>query len=66
MTKACWEKNGKRISGKYEFWQPSGKFKIWLNEKCEITGRTITLEVDGEQPEFNGWRLLAVDVNSLV
>jgi hypothetical protein len=55
---AVWEKNGKQITGSWEYFPTSNKFVIWLHDNDPVTGERRKVTTHGDKPEFNGWKLL--------
>jgi hypothetical protein len=57
-NKAKWTKEGKEISGSWSYCWSHDIFDITLDGDDEITGRSRKIEIKGDSPEFNGWKLV--------
>lgn len=55
MQPGAWTKDGKRITGRWEYYWPGETFNISLDEKDPITGKWIYVHTNGGL-DFNGWK----------
>lgn len=53
-----WKKGKKRVTGKWCYQWSSDTFFIHLDRKDDVTGQTIEIDVKGDEPNFNGWKLV--------
>ncbi len=58
FTDAVWKKGKKTIKGRWMYIWHRNVFLIRLDSVDEITGQGREIEVHGDDPEFNGWKLI--------
>lgn len=59
--RCIWKKGNKKVTGGYSYNWAGDYFNITLDSKDVITGRIREFRIYGEEPNFNGFKLIEKD-----
>jgi hypothetical protein len=58
MKRGVWKKGKKLLRGWYSYNWGADRFCIVLERRDPVTGQERRILVGGDEPEWNGWKLL--------
>lgn len=56
--RATWKKGDETMTGEWRWSYFLQRFQIYLDEPDPVTGRKRIIETSGDEPGFNGWKLV--------